>query len=341
MRGIWISGAVLAGMLVAGVAHAQQRLPRECRQEIVQLCGSDRSKIRSCLREKRSELSETCASELRERMQQRRAGNRAVPTRMAPQKFDLVTFGDDPRQAIDFYRPMASAGTTDAPPALILFVHGGGWQMGDRARANHAKPSHFQQTGYAYASTGYRLVPNVKVEDQAADIAAAVAKLRADAPELGFDPNRIILMGHSAGAHLAALVATDPTYLGDDLAAIKGVILLDGAGYDAVSTLETAGPLTKRIYEPAFSADPARQAALSPATYVGAPDVSDWLILHVADRARAKAQSEMFAAKLRKAGANAEAVAIPNTDHRRMNTELGTDNLATEKVDAFIAQLTE
>ena len=341
MRGLFIGGTALVGMFVTGLAQAQQRLPRECQQEIVKLCGTDRSKIRACLREKRSELSEKCASELRKRIEQRRTNGSSKQARQAPQNFDAVIFGSDPRQAIDFYRPTMPNGTSNAPPPLVLFIHGGGWQIGDRARSNHAKPAHFQQAGYAYASTGYRLVPDVKVEDQAADVAAAIAKLRADAPKLGFDPDRIILMGHSAGAHLAALVATDPTYAGKDMEAIKGVVLLDGAGYDVVTSMETAGPRSKQIYEPAFSTDTARQAALSPATYAGAPDAQNWLILHVSDRARARAQSEMLAAKLREAGASAESVAIPNTDHRRMNTELGTDNMATQKVDAFIAGLSE
>ncbi len=339
MRRIWIGGTVLAGLLASGFAQAQQRLPRECRQEIRELCGSDRSQIRSCLREKRSELSETCSGELRERMQQRRAGQNSAPTRMAPQKFDLVSFGDDPRQAIDFYRPTASMNTSDAPPALILFVHGGGWKMGDRARANHAKPAHFQKNGYAYASTGYRLVPNVTVEDQAADIAAAIAKLRADAPELGFDANTIILMGHSAGAHLAALVATDPAYAGEDMSAIKGVVLLDGAGYDLAKGAAAREGRSARLYDEVFGTDPARLAKLSPSENVSAPDAPDWLILYVADRTRSPVQSKMLAEKLRETGARAESVAIPNTDHRRMNTELGTDNMATQKVDAFINAL--
>ncbi|WP_209347079.1 alpha/beta hydrolase [Pontixanthobacter sp. CEM42] len=321
-------------------AQAQQRLPSDCRQEIVQLCGSDRGQIRSCLREKRSELSETCAAELRERMQQRRAGQNGAPARMAPQRFDLVSFGDDPRQAVDFYRPTASMNMSDAPPPLILFIHGGGWVMGDRGRANHAKPAHFQKAGYAYASTGYRLVPNVTVEQQVKDIADAIAKLRSDAAYLGFDPNKIVLMGHSAGAHLAALVATDPTYLGDDLAAIKGVVLLDGAGYDVAATMASRSAEASRFYTAAFGPDVDRQKALSPTTHIGEPDAPDWLILYVAERQQSRDQSNGLAARLREGGANAQSFAIPNTDHRRINTELGTDNVATEKVDAFIRALT-
>ena len=72
----------LAALGVTTIASAQNRLPRECRQEIVKLCGTDRSQIRSCLREKLNELSETCQSELRSRFQARR-NSRGTDTRMS------------------------------------------------------------------------------------------------------------------------------------------------------------------------------------------------------------------------------------------------------------------
>ena len=65
-----VAGAALA--LTSIQASAQNRMPRECRQQIVKLCGMDREKIRGCLREKYTELSETCQTELRQRMQERR-----------------------------------------------------------------------------------------------------------------------------------------------------------------------------------------------------------------------------------------------------------------------------
>ena len=333
--------ALAAGLvaIAATSAFAQQRLSRECRQEIRQLCGTDRSKMRACLRASYRELSDNCQTELRERIQQRRQGNtRPDPTavtRLPPQKFDLFPYGQHERQAVDFYAPQSTAHGENPP--LILFVHGGGWAIGNRTQSVHAKPAHFTEEGYAFASTGYRLVPASTVEDQARDIAAAIAMLRANAGELNFDADSIVLMGHSAGAHLAALVATDPQYTGTDMAAIRGVVLLDGAGYDVVANMAAARRQARRMYDNAFGADPVRQRALSPITHVGAPDASNWLILHVASRLKSRDQSNALAVSLRAAGAEAEAIAIADTNHMRLNRELGQDgDAATAKVDAFL-----
>ena len=93
----------------------------------------------------------------------------------------------------------------------------------------------YKRQGYAFASINYRLVPAATVEEQAADVAAAVQAIVERADALGVDRHRIVLMGHSAGAHLVALVGTDPRYLkgaGLSFADIAGVIPIDGAAYD-------------------------------------------------------------------------------------------------------------
>ena len=94
-----------------------------------------------------------------------------------------------------------------------MFVHGGGWSIGDKRTGAGVKAAHFTAQGWAFASVNYRLVPGATVEQQANDIASAIAFARIHAAENGLDPDRIVVMGHSAGAHLAALVGTDPRYL--------------------------------------------------------------------------------------------------------------------------------
>jgi acetyl esterase/lipase len=116
---------------------------------------------------------------------------------------ETLSFGGDQHQAVDFY----AAPNPGADVPLVLFIHGGGWRIGTRGYVQD-KPEFFNGLGYAFASTGYRLVPDGTVEEQAADIASAVALLRRRARALGFDGDRIVLVGHSAGAHLAALAAT-------------------------------------------------------------------------------------------------------------------------------------
>ncbi len=109
-----------------------------------------------------------------------------------------LAYGSDRLQRLSFWRPASKA---DRPAPLILFVHGGGWKRGDRATATgRAKVSHFLGRGYAFATMNYRLVPAATVEQQAADVASALAWLVRHAGRLEVDPKRIVLMGHSARA---------------------------------------------------------------------------------------------------------------------------------------------
>lgn len=350
--------AAAAAAVLATPILAQQRggarLPAECREEIVTLCGTDRAAMRTCLREKYAELSDGCQTALRERMGARGGQREGVAARLgagaggsagagagmaqyaSARVSSTVIYGDHDRQQVDVYTPDDAVG--DAP--LVVFIHGGGWSIGNRSMVQ-AKPQHFKQAGYVFASAGYRLLPEAPVETQAADIGAALRALRGQAEAGGFDPDRIVLIGHSAGAHLAALVATDPQYAGDAFGTIRGVVLLDGAGYDVPAAMATPTMEMPNLYRDVFGTDPKRQKALSPITHVGGKDAAHWLALYVAERPNSRAQSEALMTALAKAGAKAEAVAITGTDHGRMNRELGTEagKAQTEAVDAFLARV--
>lgn len=249
-----------------------------------------------------------------------------------------MRYGDSPLQTLDFWR---AAGATPAP--LIVFVHGGGWKMGDKDNATGApKIAHYLADGYAFATLNYRLVPGASVEQQAADVCAALALLKRDAARLNIDPARIVLMGHSAGAHLVALVGTDPRYLsaaGLSMTDVRGVIALDGAAYDVRRQMADAGPLMRRTYNEAFGIDAFRQQALSPTLQAAAPNVEAFLIVHV-DRADGKAQSEAFAAALRQAGTQVELKAVGGTGlrgHMALNRSLGEGDFpATALVDGWL-----
>ncbi|QIQ86785.1 alpha/beta hydrolase [Erythrobacter sp.] len=347
-RPVRILAHLLAGTLAATPILAQQQrgagISEDCREELIQLCWeageSDRAAFRACVREKRAEISESCTAELRERMRSRgRAGpleTRPEGLRPAARPARSVLYGEHPRQQVDVYEPEAAVD----PLPLVLFVHGGGWRIGSH-KLVQVKPAHLNAQGYYFASTGYRLVPNVTVEQQAEDIGAALKALRGQAGAIGFDADRIVLMGHSAGAHLAALVATDPKYAGEAFEAIRGVVLLDGAGYDVKAQMAGAAPELWQVYYNAFTADEAVQEALSPVTHVGGRDAPNWLALYVADREASSAQSEALTQRLRASGVEAEAVAVEGTDHGRMNRELGMEagEAQTRAVDAFLARV--
>jgi len=323
----WMLIAALSATALGGVAMAQrERLPAECRKEIVQLCRGAEGGFRQCVMTALPKLSDPCRKAIGERAA---AGSPPAP---GTREF---AYGTDPKQRLDLVKP---AGVAKAP--VLLFVHGGGWSIGDKAHAAGDKAKWANSKGWAFASANYRLVPQATVESQAADVASAIAWLRANAAAQGLDPDRIVLMGHSAGAHLAALVGTDPQYLkaaGVPMGAIKGVVLLDGAGYDVPTQASAEMNIVRPMYEAAFSNNPKRQAALSPTRHAAAPNVARWLILPIERRQDSQAQSKGLADALNRAGASATVVAVPGESHGSLNNGLGeAGDFATEQVERFL-----
>ena len=213
-------------------------------------------------------------------------------------------YGEHALQQLDFY----SAGEGERP--LVAFVHGGAWQFGDKARRPADMKAPFARgEGWHFASLNFRLVPEVGIAEMATDVAAGLAWLLAADGGLGIDPRRVVLMGHSSGAHLAALVGTDPRYLtrmGLPMEAIAGVIANDGAAYDARERSVRAEWLHRRLIAPALPADPERAADLSPAWHAAqAPNAASFLILHAA-RDHGARQAQLLEAALQQAGTPVE-----------------------------------
>ncbi len=261
-----------------------------------------------------------------------------APAAAAPVEYP---YGDAAAQKLDFWHADGSA-----PAPLIVFVHGGGWTRGDKASATGVdKVTHWKVQGYAFASINYRLVPGATVEQQAGDVAASVAWLKGHAGAMGIDASRIVLMGHSAGAHLAALVGTDPRYLaaaGMSVSSLRGVIALDGAAYDVARQARAAGPLMRRTYAEAFGLDPVRQHALSPTLQAAAPNAPAFLLIHIA-RDDSQAQAEALGAALTQAGTPAQVTGVAGAGlrgHMDLNTALGSaDSPATAVIDAWLRKL--
>ena len=181
------------------------------------------------------------------------------------------------------------------------------------------------------------------VETEAADVAASLKFLLDRAASLGFDRRQVVLMGHSAGAHLSALVGTDERYLqavGLKESDLAGVILLDGAAYDVASQMGQAGPFMAGTYREAFGMDPVRLRALSPTQQSAAPNAPRFLILHT-QRDDAVRQSRALGDALRAAGTPAEVQGLPGeglSGHREINVELGAPDYAgTAIVDRWLA----
>jgi arylformamidase len=248
-----------------------------------------------------------------------------------------LAYGREPQQRLTLFT-RARAGR--AP--LIVYLHGGGWSAGaPDAGSTGAQPDHFTGQGYAYATVAYRFVPGVKVEEQMADLARAIGFLR---KQKGVDPRRIVLIGHSSGGHMAALLGTDPDYLeqaGVPFDALKAVVLLDPAALDIAPIMAFGrGGTIEAFYGPAFGNDPTRRDALSPIRRVVAPNAPFWLMLHDVNNPLAGMQSEQFSVGLIAAGAREAMVqAVPNTTHVRLNDEIGRPgDEATAAINAFLGR---
>lgn len=259
----------------------------------------------------------------------------------APGKQSLA-YGTDPLQVLDYWPAQGLKGR--AP--LVVFVHGGGWKRGSKDNAGGLwKAPHYTSEHFAYAAINYRLVPDASVEQQAADVAASLKYLIDHAAALGIDPRRIVLMGHSAGAHLVALVGTDEQYLkgaGLSFASIRGVILVDGAAYDVPRQIADGGNFMHDTYLQAFGAEPGRQRALSPTLQAAAPNAPSFLLIHV-QRKDGVAQNVALEVALNQAGTPVSRQVFPGDGlkgHMTINRSLGDPSYAaTPVVDAWLKQL--
>jgi acetyl esterase/lipase len=168
---------------------------------------------------------------------------------------------------LDVYRPAGSV--AGQRRGIVVYVHGGGWSKGDKSAVG-SKAAFFTQAGYLFVSVNYRLSPRppnlqdarrVRFPDHPRDVAEAVAWLRRNAWRYGGDGTRIALIGHSAGAHLVGLVATDASYLlrfGTARRIVRGFVPLDPGAYDVAGAIRGGGARSI-LYQNAFGT-PAEEA---------------------------------------------------------------------------------
>ena len=236
-----------------------------------------------------------------------------------------VPYGDaaNGRQSLDWYAPDDGG---DHP--IVVWIHGGGWMHGDKGDDMRVKPQAFCDQGFVLVSVNYRFIPEVTIGGMAGDVAAAIHWAYAHAKECGGDPNSIFVIGHSAGAQLAALVCTDGSYLeaqGMSLHDIKGCVPIDGDTYYPALQIDTAQPKLADSYRLKFP-DGDSQRRFSSVLHVS-PDagIPPFLILYIADHPASgtQLQSEILAKSLREAGVPVEVVACAGKTHVTVNADLG------------------
>ncbi|MCU4118586.1 alpha/beta hydrolase [Variovorax sp. N23] len=249
-------------------------------------------------------------------------------------RLDDLPYGTDARQRMDVFLPAAPR---EAP--ILLMVHGGAWMVGDKSmsRVVDAKVAHWVgERGSIVVSINYRMVPEVDVQAQARDVATALATVQARAAEWGGDPSRLVLMGHSAGAHLVALLSADPARA----AALgagpwRGTVVLDSAAIDTVALMSRRH---LRLYDRVFGADPAYWRSVSPTAALTPRAVPTLVVCSTLRRDDSCGQAKVFVDRARAVGARSEL--LPQAlDHADVNGELGRPGAYTASVDAFIDRL--
>ncbi len=259
-----------------------------------------------------------------------------------------VPYGDpaNPRQKVDIYAP---AGAKNLP--VVFWIHGGGWQGGDRTSIQ-LKPQAFVDKGFVFVSTGYRLLPEVDMVTIFRDIAKSLGWVHKNIAKHGGDPSRILVMGHSAGAQLAALICIDDRYLkaeGVPFSVLKGCVPVDGDTYDVPAMIETAEtrlrvhgfPMPKQGHRIKFGNTPELHRDYSAVTHVAkGKGIPPFLILHVADHPDNTMQARRLEGVLKEAGIPARAFGAKDTNHVKLNDNLGIpEDPATKATFEFVAEV--
>jgi len=254
-------------------------------------------------------------------------------------EYDEVAGVDPDLLSLDVY---AATNAADCP--AVLWVHGGGWQTGDKATTStRVKAEHFTTLGFVFIALNYRLVSEaneVRWPTFGRDVAAATSWVFDHAEEVGVDDAHVTLLGHSAGAHLVDIVATNPDLLGSfghERSDLDCVISLDTISYDLSEARRTGG----QTVDLAFGTDPETLVDGSPqlqaTEHAQGDPLPRFLVVTRGSSLRTEA-SETFASTMREVGATVSFFDAGSSSHRDVNVQLGVpdENVITPAVTEFV-----
>lgn len=224
-----------------------------------------------------------------------------------------VAYGDNPRQTLDVYVPHDTAGAALKP--VVVFFYGGRWEAGARADYRFVAEALTAQ-GFVTVVPDYRVYPEVRFPDFVFDAAAAVRWTRDNAARFGGDTNRLFVMGHSAGAHIAAMLTLDDQYLkhvGMRTRELRGMIGLAGP-YDFL-------PLTDETLMKIFGPESERGRS-QPINYVNGENPPMLLLAGNRDRVVNPGNTTRLAARIASAGGPVRVVEFPEYGHAEMVAKL-------------------
>lgn len=224
-----------------------------------------------------------------------------------------LSYGADAKQRVDVYAPEHAAG---APVAV--FFHGGVWQHGGRADYTDFGDA-LARRGFVVFVASYRLTPPARWPAQAEDAAAVVALALKEAKRFGGDPHKLVVIGHSAGAQMAAMLAYDPRFLaakGHAPQDIRALALLSGV-FDLTKPLDEsqADGGFKTFVEPTFGTDKKALAAASPVAVASKRGVPFLLVTSEHDYAAMRKQTLAMQKALGALGESVTFLDVPVVDH--------------------------
>ncbi|MEM7155178.1 MAG: alpha/beta hydrolase [Myxococcota bacterium] len=247
-----------------------------------------------------------------------------------------VSYGTTAAHRLDVYRPESTETTPTGGAPILVVVHGGAWQYGDKATPAVVdnKVAHWVPRGYVVVSVNYRLDPPDPIQ-QAEDVAQALAFVQTHAADWGGDGERVVLLGHSSGAHLVSLLAADRSIAADHGARPwLGTVALDSAAFDVERIMKRRH---FRFYDRAFRDDEQYWRLASPLHRLGeAPD--PMFIVCSSERRASCPQARAFMAKARTLGGRVTVLPV-SLSHRDTNIQLGTEGPYTAAVDDFFQSL--
>ncbi len=221
-------------------------------------------------------------------------------------RYNDVAFGAGPRQSLDIYRPRDS-GT--AQP-VVVFFYGGGWVGGSKEKYGFAAAG-LTARGFVVVIPDYRLYPEVVFPAFVEDGAAAMRWVVDNIAEYGGDPGEIYLMGHSAGAHIAALLNFDERYL-----AQAGVQDTRPAGFIGMSGPYDFLPLEDGYLQEVFP--PASRAASQPVNFIDGNEPPALLIHGGEDATVGATNARSLAARTEAAGGEVQLAILESAGHARL-----------------------
>jgi acetyl esterase/lipase len=259
--------------------------------------------------------------------------NAAAPLPAGVRVLRDIPYGNDPAQRIDVYLPERAI----AHAPVVFMAHGGGWRRGDKDMESVVtnKVARWVPRGIVFVSVDYRLLPEADPRVQAQDVARALAFAQRHAADWGADRGRFVLMGHSAGAHLVALLEASPTWTAQAGAGPwLGSVLLDSGALDVPALMRDRHP---PLFDDAFGEDPAFWRAVSPQQQLvpGRPPV---LAVCSTRRTRSCEQSSAFVTHANATGTRA-VLLREDLSHREINDRLGTPGAYTDAVERFLGSL--